>query len=202
MLRGLSLLKITHLTFHGPLNQFQKEEREMSERGKIVIIALLLAFCVFGLSVFSAISETYQKDVLRGLKGLAVVVEDINPDVEKYGLGKNQIKTDIELKLRMAGIEVQTEEKNLKSLGSPFLYIEVGVMKIESMPVYVVTTEVSLGEWVRPERDSTIKALAKTWETGSLGFVGEKELRLVRESIGDSVNKFLNDYLAANPKVK
>jgi hypothetical protein len=38
------------------------------------------------------------------------------------------------------------------------------------------------------------------WETDSVGSVGKNNIRQIREVVADLVDKFINDYLAANPK--
>jgi hypothetical protein len=42
-----------------------------------------------------------------------VVVESLTSDIEADGLRKDSIKTDVELKLRLAGIKVLTEKEFL-----------------------------------------------------------------------------------------
>ena len=42
--------------------------------------------------------------------------------------------------------------------------------------------------------------MVRFWETDTQGTVGKSNIRQIREVIGDMVDKFINDYLAANPK--
>lgn len=56
-------------------------------------------------------------DTLKGLKGVYVVIEDLNEEVIKDGLTVDAIRTDVELKLRLAGIPVLLEEARLKEPG-------------------------------------------------------------------------------------
>lgn len=51
------------------------------------------------------------KESLKGLKGVNVLVDNLKPDIEKDGLKTSSIQTDVELKLRMAGIKVLTFEE-------------------------------------------------------------------------------------------
>jgi hypothetical protein len=52
-----------------------------------------------------------ERATLRGLDGVQVVVEDLQPDVERNGLTRQQLQTDVELRLRKAGIRVLTEQE-------------------------------------------------------------------------------------------
>jgi len=60
-----------------------------------------------------------QKKILRGIYVVKVLVEGMNPEVEKYGLTQQLLQTDTELRLRQHGIRVGTslqseEEKAFK----------------------------------------------------------------------------------------
>ena len=62
-----------------------------------------------------------QREILRGIHGIQVIVEQITPDAEKYGLTQQLLQTDTELRLRQNGIRVgpslqPEEEKALKWL--------------------------------------------------------------------------------------
>ena len=62
-----------------------------------------------------------RKEILRGLHDIQVVVEQINPEVGKYGLTQQILQTDTELRLRQNGIKIYTsslpeEEKALKKV--------------------------------------------------------------------------------------
>lgn len=52
-----------------------------------------------------------EKDILAGLEGVQVSFENINPKVEKYGLTRQLLQTDTELRLRQHGIRIFTDEE-------------------------------------------------------------------------------------------
>ena len=56
---------------------------------------------------------------LKGIQGIAVLVEPLGSDVEAVGLHTSDIQTDVELKLRLAGIKVLTLGESFKEFGSP-----------------------------------------------------------------------------------
>jgi hypothetical protein len=49
-----------------------------------------------------------QRESLRGLQGVEVVVEDIKPDAQMDGLSQESIRATVELILRSKGIRVLT----------------------------------------------------------------------------------------------
>jgi len=83
-----------------------------------ILLAIKVAHCTSATdSQFTYITD--QKDTLKGLHGVEVVVENPGPEVEKHGLTRQQIQTDVELKLRLAGIKVFSEKERLLSAGMP-----------------------------------------------------------------------------------
>jgi hypothetical protein len=70
-------------------------------------IFLALALAAPALSFAS--DDEYTRESLRGLHGVYVLVEDLRPEVEQAGLTVAMIRTDAELKLRLAGIRVLTQ---------------------------------------------------------------------------------------------
>ena len=143
----------------------------------------------------------------HGLKAVAVFVENIDQDAVKDGLNKEQIKTDVESRLREAGIKVVPVEKSLSLPTSPYLYIIVSTVKFSSGLEYVYGTSVQLKQVVVIERKKTgipPKAYlwATTWEKSEgVGITPVEDLvGNVREHINDKVDAFINDYLAENPK--
>ena len=135
---------------------------------------------------------------LKGLEGVGVVVEDLEAEVEQGGLNTTSIRTDVELKLRQAGITVLTEAEVLAAPGGPILHINVSTV---GGPLYAYFVGVELCQDVRLDRDPSIRIFtAVTWSVGAVGTVGRSNLRDIRNSIKDHVDEFLNAYLSVNPK--
>jgi len=138
------------------------------------------------------------KKTLRGIKAMAVLVENLRQDIEKDGLKKSSIQTDVELKLRLAGIKVLTKEEGIKP-ASPYLYIQVSSVKYEDL-MYSYSISVDFCQYVYLYRDTDIHFYATTWSIANIGFFGVNRVKEIRDGIKDQVDKFINDYLAVNPK--
>jgi hypothetical protein len=141
---------------------------------------------------------TDEQKVLVGLKGVFVEGGIDNP--KGSGLTKDQIKTDVELQLRKAGIKVLTNEERLTTPGQPYLSVLVSIIEISSRgyPIgYAYTITVQLYEAVTIVRG--FEAVGSIWSAGWMGYFGKPD-RHIRNNISDMVDKFINDYLAANPK--
>ena len=137
-----------------------------------------------------------QKETLRGIKSISVSIEDLAPEAKEAGLSTDQIRTDVELKLRMAGIKVITPKE--ASL-SPYLYININIRKTTSGD-FIVGMDISLYQIVFLGMKPNISCFAATWSSGEVGKGGETNvMNGVRESVKDMIDTFINDYLAVNP---
>jgi hypothetical protein len=155
-------------------------------------LLLTAAPCKAGDSEFSRKS-------LRGLSGVHVLVENLTDDAKRVGLDTDTIQTDVELKLRLAGITVLTSEESLRAPGMPDLYVNVDVMAFNGFYVYSVTVEVDQNVMLRRNYDSVIGAA--TWSvTGVGGATSQSAKSGGREFLSELIDHFLNAYLDANPK--
>jgi hypothetical protein len=154
---------------------------------KEIAVALTVLLLLPGVS--HALTEPQK--ALVGLKGVYVVVGDMEPEAARLGLTEAQIKTDVELRLRKAGIRVLTE-------GWPHLTVNLTILI--GSPHSSYNTVLSLFEPVTLDRG--IRAYGSIWNTGYLGqFMTQEDMKSkIREPLGDRVDNFINDYLAANPK--
>src|SRR5215510_4222696 len=103
--------------------------------------------CVLlGLSVApcGAINTEATRATLRGLLGVQVIIEEFTPEVESAGLLRQQLQTEEELRLRLAGIRVLTQEERLQVLGHPMLSINVHVLLNQLLGLTVYHIAVAL----------------------------------------------------------
>ena len=152
--------------------------------------------------VAPAVAQDFEGEraTLAGLTGVRVVVEGMNLDAEKDGLAESTLQTDVELKLRQAGIRVLTREEGFADPGFPHLYLNVGTLRIRT-GFYVYCIRLELKQRVVLIRNLAITSLGVTWQArGIVGSVGADRLHTVRDDVRDQVDQFLNAYLAANPK--
>ena len=131
------------------------------------------------------------RDTLRGLEGFPVLVARLGAEIEKDGLTKEQLQTDTEQRLRMAGIKVFSLEEAIREKGSPYFYLHVHVDKLQSgCYSFNISTEL-------------IKEAFPRWETTwtQLELMGLScNLSDIRQQAQDMVDEFINEYLAANQK--
>lgn len=164
---------------------------------RYVVMAILMTLICLDMSV--AQTRDQQRDSLRGLKGVEVIIESLRPDAQADGLSQEAIRTAVELILRSKGIRVLTRSESLSTPAAPYLYVKVSTYNHSSdLYAYAVTVEVmqqvSLAQ--KPQQMMS----ATTWGQGAVGTIGHSNIRIVIDSVESKVKEFANDFLAANPR--
>lgn len=159
-------------------------------------LALLIPFCVCVCAQDSV--HKIQTASLAGLPRFYVIVNS-TPAAERDGLTADLIRTAVEIRLRTTGIKVITKTDYTAEDG--MLWITIDALKIEGMPLYAFSFSIDIKQFVAPPRDADLKVLGATWQAGGVAVIGQAKLREgARQDTLQFVDKFINDYLAANPK--
>ena len=134
---------------------------------------------------------------LKDLPGVRVVVEHFRSGAEDAGFDSQAFQTDVELKLRMAGIKVT------KDPDFPELYLNVNALHRERNRNHAygislnLIQPVRLQSQLRSDPEKTAEDIwAITWTTGLLGFGVVAD---ARAAVKDLVDRFVNDWLEVNP---
>ena len=157
---------------------------------------MVLSFC----SISTVVAD--DKASFKDLHGVGIVLEPLSPEVETAGLRKTDIQTDVELKLRLAGIPVLSNEEWTRTSGAPILYVNVSVFLSTTPDTWAFNIEADLSQDVKLVRGpAIIMPNATTWRTFVTGFAGHLvAVDYIRDSVKDQVDKFINAYLTMNPK--
>lgn len=137
-----------------------------------------------------------ERATLKGIPAISVRVEKLKPEVERDGLSEKQLLTDVELRLRKAGIRVTSSNDEVMW---SYLSLKVGTYKHAS-GLYAFHLDLEFNTAVVLERDRSINVIAPTWSVGGIGVVGADNLEALRNTIGDHVDQFINAYLEQNPQ--
>ncbi len=136
---------------------------------------------------------------IRGHRGIYVWVVDLDPRIEKDGLTESLIRADVILKLKRAGIRVLSKEKWFDVVGNPYLYVNANILKLPETKEYIYCIRVSFKQTVYLLKEPIEILGADTWSTG--GRIGiTPDLRKIRNSINELVDRFISAYLSVNPK--
>jgi len=148
--------------------------------------------------LFKHVSEPHE--ILAGLPGVAIVVEDFEPGEERYGLTKQKFQTDVELRLRKHGVKVFSVEELVQVRGTPYLYVAVKPLIDKEYKIAAAVVSVELREETILLRNMSTSVRATTWSKKSVSLLGLTRFDTIREAVRDIIDIFINDYLAANPK--
>ena len=159
-----------------------------------LLIGVLFLWCF---NVQAQPSE--QHETLRGLSGVTLVVEPLNPEVEQDGLTGAQLYDAVEEQLLEADINVLSQDDVAGTFRQAYLYINVAALK-KHYGLYAYAIEVSVNQRVSLMRDNAIQQFAETWESREVGTVGTEKLSTIQESVAMHVGAFVDAYRAANPE--
>ena len=164
-------------------------------RGSItVLLSLIIALNLFA-------DTERQRESMRRISPLRVIVEDLRSDVtSSTGLTAEQLRTDVELRLRRAGITV------IDRGTGPFLWISVNAMLPTSSDgalagLAVASMLVALNQIATLPGKGGLEFSVLTWTTSSVVFTPSNQFAewIRQRSIPDLVDQFLNAYLSVNP---
>ena len=174
-----------------------------------ILVGLVVVCGIVGL----AASGSYARDdesaraTLRGLEGVWVLISLQMADGERVGFTQQQLRTDVELQLRQAGIRILHGVPWRESAtGVELLYVPVLVVSVHVLPVYKapmsafrITVEVYQQGYL--QRDPSMSFVATSWQAHLTGSVGAANLSTLRgdEGVKKVVDLFINAYLSVNP---
>lgn len=171
----------------------------MASRKHCSFLTIIL-FAFFALTPHSmAASHSMQRQSFRGLNGVFVSVERLDPRIEENDLTADQIRADVVSQVRGAGIRILSKKEWFDTEGSPYLYVNPNILKLQESEEYVYSVHISLKQTVYPARNPIEISGAATWSIG--GIIGiTPNLRTIRDAIRGQVNEFIKVYLSVNPK--
>jgi hypothetical protein len=163
------------------------------QKNKIFTMLFLFLVCLVIPNQFFSQPATN----LKGFDTLRVKVENLPPELDKLGLTKEQIQTDVETKLRQAGFTI-------KDIFEPALYISVEAIE-DNCGGFAVNVRTDLihsvilkkDEFFRPSDFRPLYFLA-TWKSANIIVVNKSNLQQIRDVVSNQVDKFINDYQEAN----
>lgn len=164
---------------------------------RYAVLVMLVVLSCGNLAVVHA-AEWNQRETLRGLPGVGVLVLSIEPDATADGLSEEAVQTAVELILRASGIRVLSESEQFGVPSAPRLYVNIDTIKIRG--AYSLSIDLTLTQMVQLLTAGNKVVFAHTWMRSWHGDVGRNNLRQVISGVEDLVRNFANDFLAVNPR--
>jgi hypothetical protein len=149
---------------------------------------------------FEVFAQAHDARALKGLRGIYVVVDKIPSEFQKK-IGEEQIKKDIELKLRTAGIKVVSESEGIKCDDIGVLSLNLNILEgsrlVAGLIIFGIRVEVWQYAIILPVQQ---KMTATTWLKSWVGAVGSSNIFKIRDKIREELDFFITDYLSVNPR--
>jgi hypothetical protein len=165
---------------------------------RYIVSALIMVLICLDLNTAQA-RAPYERESLRGLPGVVVVIETITPEAQADGLSEEAIQAAVELILQSSDIRILIESDGLKVFSHPWLYVVPNIGK--APPYYYYNVSFRLIQEVLPVQGRQHRMAATTWEGNTAGIVTNNDLReVILEIIERWAKAFANDFLAVNPR--
>ncbi len=138
---------------------------------------------------------------LVGVKGIWVCGPYLQRNDKSAGLTADQIKKDVELELRLAGIKVNSPEECVASAEEAWLHVKVETNHEKDSQYIGHYVSLRFNQEVILVRNPHARVGAATWQTGVLGRSTKSEFaQAVRNDVRLYVSMFIDNYAIANPK--
>jgi hypothetical protein len=146
--------------------------------------------------------EEAERESLRGLAGVEVVVDPLDSEIEQLGLSTGKLQQDIRQRLQKAGVKVLTERERLPSAGTAVFIIRVDTLH-DRIGRYFYSIDLLLAQRARLERHPTEEFPVVTWKKlGTVSTIADDNVKHLEEQVLRKVDQFIKDYLGVNPDRK
>ena len=134
---------------------------------------------------------------LRGLPGVEVVIENLTAELKELGLNAEQLRGDLQSRLREGGLRVLTPDTQVP--GRPWLYVRIAALKSSNLPLVSYSVSAQVRQDVTLDRNPDLHVGGTTWEIDAAGLAGTGVLAgAVHDTIQTLADGFSTDFLAAN----
>ena len=138
------------------------------------------------------------RDTLRGLPGVEVLVEGLQPELERSGLTGAAIRADVEQRLRDGGISVYPSQTANPSLAKAYLYVHINALVLPQDAGYAIAVQVHLRQTLRSPVTGSNIVNAMTWDAQNVIGVPPAALPTVRAEVLTFIDQFVQDWAAVH----
>ena len=138
------------------------------------------------------------RDTLRGLPGVEVIVEGLQPELERAGLTGAAIRGDVEKRLRDGGIAVYASQTANPSLAKAYLYVHINALVLPQAAGYAVAVQVHLRQTLRSPVTGSNIVNAMTWDAENVVGVATAAVQDVRAELLTFVDQFVEDWASVH----
>jgi hypothetical protein len=147
-------------------------------------------------------SEEAERESLKGLLGVEVLVEPLDSEIEQAGLSTDKLQEDIRQRIHKAGVKVLTERERLANPAAAVLIVRVDTLH-DRIGRYFYSADLLLTQRVKLQTRAETEVSAVTWKKlGTVSTVADDNVKHLEDQVLRKVDQFIKDYLAVNPDRK
>lgn len=161
---------------------------------------LFVVFIVFSQldSTAAEAGRNEERESLRRLPGVEIVVETFLPEEEAAGFSRDAIRAGAEQVLQSNGVRILSPSERLQTQSAPFLYIKVNPFKHSDVEMYCLAIQVELHQAVSLINRPDQRMSGRTWNRVQVAIIGEQITDRVTELVEPLIKQFANDFLTVN----
>ena len=150
-------------------------------------------FLLLSLGMLGAGDGSLDRATLRGVKAMNVVIDRLDPELEKAGITQDALRARVTERLSMAGITVDPEA------------LEFVGLRIDSFLARKGPDSLSLSlaffQPVLLVRDQKVRTASPTWEVSTILMVAPKPLvQSTMDAADQLADQFVSAFRSVNPK--
>jgi hypothetical protein len=169
---------------------------------RLCLFKLWVVFLLVWCGSAAAFDADISRQSLKGLRGVHVVIEELNANLMKYAkaqkvsLDKAQIKAAVEKRLQSSGIKVLSLQDMLNTPGKPVFYVSINTHEYEKYwYAYDIRTEVQ--QMASLESRPGMRMNAATWSLNMTGVVNIGTMNRLQSNLDVLVDRFIAAYKTA-----
>ena len=163
---------------------------------QIAVVYVFIAGFVLPAHAFDA---EVSRETLKGLAGFHVLIEELNPNIVKYAsvqkndISAQQLKSQVENRLRAAGIRVLSWDEMMKTPERPMLYVSVNTHEYEKF-WYAYDIRVEVRQLVTLVSQPGKPINGATWSVNMTGVMNIGQLQALYDNLGVLLERFVEAY--------
>jgi hypothetical protein len=131
------------------------------------------------------------RETLRGVKAVSVVIDDIAPWIAEQGLRPDPLREEIEGRLRRAGLAIDANAKEFVALRVVGVHAKKGP--------FALSFTLGLYQPVLLSRDQTVRTATQTWEVVSVLLAEPKAVSgSAMETVDEVTGRFVEAWRSVN----
>ncbi len=138
-----------------------------------------------------------ERESLRGIQGVRVIVESLPEDADEIDLDRTDLEREIAYRFKRAGIDVLSQDELEADERQPYLYVNCNVLYVPDIKLTSFSIDVELHQTATLKSGQESAVL--TWARSFLGIQHrDRAAPTIRTRMGELIEQFIDDYHAVN----